>query len=170
MPGKAAVSAIGLAALLAAFLGAPPLPVAQATNSGDGPYCAATAKPRAGEASWGRAKFITAGEINPWQIRVSRLHGAPVFTSHAKKVGRVKDVVLDPDGRVAAVVLRVDGKNIALAMRNLHVVMKQPDSQVERVVVNATRRQLKSASAYFLKRQKSGSGSVGGIGSKGLGG
>jgi len=53
------------------------------------------------------ATHVTATQLQPGQIRATQMDGATVYDTQNQKVGDVKDIILDRDGKVAAVVLDV---------------------------------------------------------------
>src|SRR2546423_8820024 len=68
---------------------------------------------------------VTATQLQPGQIRATQMDGATVYDTQNQKVGDVKDIILDRDGKVAAVVLDVGaflgigGEYDALSMNDL---------------------------------------------------
>ena len=68
------------------------------------------------------ATHVTATQLQPGQIRATQMDGATVYDTQNQKVGDVKDIILDRDGKVAAVVLDVGaflgigGKYVAVGM------------------------------------------------------
>jgi len=97
---------------------------------------------------------VTATQLQPGQIRATQMDGSTVYDAQNKKVGDVKDIILDRDGKVAAVVLDVGaflgigGKNVAIGMSDLKIT--QDDNNKPRFTVDMTKDQLKSAQAYDL--------------------
>ncbi len=70
----------------------------------------------------------TAGEsmIQPDQIRASKMIGSTVFDVQNRKIGHVKDLVLDRDGQVASVVIDVGA---FLGMGGKYVAVNPRDSK-----------------------------------------
>ena len=97
---------------------------------------------------------VTATQLQPGQIRATQMDGSTVYDAQNQKVGDVKDIILDRDGKVAAVVLDVGaflgigGKNVAISMSDLKIT--QDDNNKPRFTVDMTKDQLKSAQAYDL--------------------
>src|SRR5436305_13751832 len=82
-----------------ALLMAASLPVyAQSTST--------TTPPASGTSAAAPAK-TNATHIQPGQIRTTEMDGATVYDTQNNKVGDVKDIILDRDGKVASVVLDV---------------------------------------------------------------
>jgi sporulation protein YlmC with PRC-barrel domain len=101
------------------------------------------------------AAHVAATQLQPGQIRATQLDGATVYDTQNQKVGDVKDIILDKDGKVAAVVidvgafLGIGGKNVAVSMNDLKITQDNNSSR-PRVTVDMTKDQLKAAQAYDL--------------------
>src|SRR5437868_13613701 len=65
---------------------------------------------------------VTATQLQPGQIRATQMDGSTVYDTQNQKVGDVKDIILDRDGKVAAIVLDVGaclgvgGKYVGIGM------------------------------------------------------
>ena len=113
-----------------------------------------------------RTTHVTATQLQPGQIRATQMDGSTVYDAQNQKVGDIKDIILDRDGKVAAVVLDVGaflgigGKNVAIGMSDLKIT--QDDNNKPRFTVDMTKDQLKSAQAYDLNgpSRNSSSGST----------
>src|SRR5947208_8176592 len=98
---------------------------------------------------------VTATQLQPGQIRATQMDGATVYDTQNQKVGDVKDIILDRDGKVAAVVLDVGaflgigGKYVAVSMNDLKITQDN-NSNKPRFTVDMTKDQLKAAQAYDL--------------------
>jgi sporulation protein YlmC with PRC-barrel domain len=101
------------------------------------------------------ATRVTATQLQPGQIRATQMDGATVYDTQNQKVGDVKDIILDRDGKVAAVVLDVGaflgigGKYVAVSMNDLKITQDN-NSNKPRFTVDMTKDQLKAAQAYDL--------------------
>ena len=99
---------------------------------------------------------VTATQLQPGQIRATQMDGATVYDTQNQKVGDVKDIILDRDGKVAAVVLDVGaflgigGKYVAVSMNDLKITQDNNNSNKPRFTVDMTKDQLKAAQAYDL--------------------
>jgi sporulation protein YlmC with PRC-barrel domain len=97
-----------------------------------------------------------ATRIQPGQIRATEMNGATVYDTQNQKVGDVKDIILDRDGKVAAVVLDVGaflgmgGKYVALSMNDVKVT--EDKNNKPHFAVDMTKDQLKAAQAFELNR------------------
>ena len=98
---------------------------------------------------------MTATHLQPGQIRATQMDGSTVYDTQNQKVGDIKDIILDRDGKVAAVVLDVGaflgmgGKYVAVAMNDLKIT-NDNNSNKQRFTVDMTKDQLKAAQAYDL--------------------
>jgi sporulation protein YlmC with PRC-barrel domain len=100
------------------------------------------------------ASRMTATQLQPGQIRATQMDGATVYDPQNQKVGDIKDVILDKDGKVAAVVLDVGaflgigGKYVAVGMNDLKVT--EDTNNRPRFAIDMSKDQLKTAQAYDL--------------------
>ena len=110
-----------------------------------------------------RTTGVTANHIMAGQIRATAMNGATVYDVQDKKIGDVKDVILDREGRVGAVVLDVGaflgmgGKFVAVGMNDIKVSFDTNNKP--KFAVDMTKDQLKSAQAYDLDEKKARTGS-----------
>ena len=101
-------------------------------------------------ASPSQTMAAAAGEnmIQADQIRASKMIGSAVYDVQNRKIGHVKDLVLDRDGQVGSVVvdigafLGLGGKYVAVSLRDL----KTDDN---RLTLDLTKEQLQQAQNYF---------------------
>lgn len=143
------------ATMTAAFavLMAAAMPVAYAQTATTAPPAGSTAVRATG----------TANHMLSGQIRVTQMDGAVVYDPQEKKIGDIKDIILDRDGRVAAVVLDVGaflgmgGKFVAVKMSDMKVGFD--DNNKPKFAVDMTKEQLKSAAAFDLDEKKAATGS-----------
>src|SRR5439155_11792619 len=93
------------------------------------------------------ATHVTVTQLQPGQIRATEMDGSTVYDTQNQKVGDVKDIILDRDGKVAAVILDVGaflgmgGKYVAVAMNDLKVT-EEKNSNKHRFTVDMTKDQL----------------------------
>lgn len=111
------------------------------------------------------------GKLMPNQVLAGHLKGAEVYDSANQKVGTVKDIVVGQTGKVVAVVLDTDNRNVAVSMQDLKIAKENGGSGIQKVMLNVSQAQLKTAPAVDLD---TGTGSSGGgnpaAGSEGAGG
>src|SRR3984893_19145711 len=71
------------------------------------------------------APRVVATQLQPGQIRATQMDGATVYDAQNQKVGDIKDIILDRDGKVAAAVLDVGaflgvgGKYVAVSLNDI---------------------------------------------------
>src|SRR5881275_2339908 len=84
---------------------------------------------------------VTATHLQPGQIRATQMDGSTVYDTQNQKVGDIKDIILDRDGKVAAVVLDVGaflgigGTNVAVSMNDLKITQDNNNSNKPRFTV-----------------------------------
>ncbi len=104
------------------------------------------------DASTQPAGFMHSQDANEW--RGSKLIGASVYGPNKKSIGDVNDVLIDKDGRVTAVVVGVGGflgvgeKNVALPFQALNVERKSGASEIGKITVSYTKKQLTNAPSF----------------------
>jgi sporulation protein YlmC with PRC-barrel domain len=107
---------------------------------------------------------VAATQVQPGQIRATQMDGATVYDTQNQKVGDVKDVIIDRDGKVAAVVLDVGaflgvgGKYVAVSMNDLKIT--QDSNNKPRFAVDMTKDQLKAAQAFDLNPRNTNTGTT----------
>ena len=110
------------------------------------------------------SKSVSATQLQPGQIRATQMDGATVYDTQNQKVGDVKDIILDKDGKVAAVVLDVGaflgigGKYVAIGMNDLKIT--QDNNNKPRFAVDMTKDQLKAAQAFDLNPRSASTGTT----------
>jgi sporulation protein YlmC with PRC-barrel domain len=102
------------------------------------------------------ATTITEAQIQPDQIRASKMIGSAVYDVQNRKIGSVKDLVLDRDGQVASVVVDVG----ALGMGGKYVAVSPRDFKTDhnRLTLELTKEQLQQAQNYRLENSNTGAG------------
>jgi sporulation protein YlmC with PRC-barrel domain len=110
-------------------------------------------------ATHARATAATAAEaqIQPDQIRASKMIGSAVYDVQNRKIGSVKDLVLDRDGQVASVVVDVGA---FLGMGGKYVAVSPRDIKTDhnRLTLDLTKEQLQQAQNYRLENSYTGAG------------
>jgi sporulation protein YlmC with PRC-barrel domain len=151
------VSKTTMTAAVALMLAAA-LPAYAQSSSSSG----ASSTPSSSATSSSSPAKVTATQLQPGQMRTSQMDGSTVYDTQNQKVGDIKDIILDRDGKVAAVVLDVGaflgigGKYVAVGMNDLKVT---EDNNKPRFAVDMTKDQLKAAQAYDLNGPSKNSGS-----------
>jgi sporulation protein YlmC with PRC-barrel domain len=95
--------------------------------------------------------------IKPDQMRASKVIGGTVYDVQNQKVGDVKDIILDKDGKVDALVVDV-GKFLGIGGK--HVALKPTDVKTDnnRLTVSKTKDDLKQMAEYKLADRDTGAG------------
>jgi sporulation protein YlmC with PRC-barrel domain len=114
-------------------------------------YAETAAQARAGAAT------ATTSQIQPDQIRASKMIGSAVYDVHNRKIGHIKDLVLDRGGQIASVVvdvgafLGIGGKYVAIALHDFK-------TDHNRLTLDLTKEQLQQAQKYRLENPNTGAG------------
>ena len=136
------MSAIALATLL----GAMPLAYAQTTH----PTTMNPPSTTANRAEQG---------IQNDQIRASKMIGSSVYDLQNRNIGKVRDLVLDKDGKVAAVVVDV-GTFLGMGGKTVAVQLSDLKTDNNRLTLDRTKEQLKQMANYRLENRNTGAGST----------
>ena len=136
------MSAIALATLL----GAMPLAYAQTTH----PTTMNPPSTTANRAEQG---------IQNDQIRASKMIGSSVYDLQNRNIGKVRDLVLDKDGKVAAVVVDV-GTFLGMGGKSVGVKLSDLKTDNNRLTLDRTKEQLQQMANYRLKDRNTGAGST----------
>jgi sporulation protein YlmC with PRC-barrel domain len=106
-----------------------------------------------------RATAATAAEtqIQPDQIRASKMIGSAVYDVHNRTIGSVKDFVLDRDGQVASVVVDV-GAFLGMGGKYVAVSLRDFKTDHNRLTLDLTKEQLQQAQNYRLENSYTGAG------------
>ena len=132
------------AAVAALFLATAPLTIAQTALAAQDTTVAGTS---------------VGGIIQPDQIRASKMIDSSVYDVQNRDIGKVRDVVLDRDGRVASVVVDV-GTFLGMGGKNVAVRLSDIKSDNNRLTLDMTKEQLQEAQAYQLENPDTGAGST----------
>jgi len=104
-----------------------------------------------------RAPGTSAAVIQSDQIRASKMLGSAVYDVQNRKIGHVKDLVLDRDGQVASVVVDV-GAFLGMGGKYVAVGLRDFKTDHNRLTLDMTKEQLKSAQNYSLTNPNTGAG------------
>ena len=142
------------AAAAALLLAASPLAYAQSTTA---------PSERAATTHETRAAVIAAdtvgNQIQPDQVRASKMIGSTVYDMQNRDVGSIKDLVIDKNGRVAAAVLDV-GTFLGMGGKYVAVPLSDIKTDNNRLTLDMTKEQLQQAQAYNLENRDTGAGST----------
>ncbi len=103
--------------------------------------------------------MATGGEtmIQPDQIRASKMIGSAVYDVQNRRIGHVKDLVLDRDGQVASVVVDV-GAFLGMGGKYVAVNLRDLKTDHNRLTLDLTKEQLQQAQDYRLENRNTGAG------------
>ena len=79
--------------------------------------------------------------IQPNQMRASKMIGSTVYDVQNRDIGKVRDLVLDRDGRIAAVVVDV-GSFLGMGGKNVAVKLSDLKTDNNRLTLDRTKEQL----------------------------
>jgi len=104
-----------------------------------------------------RAPGTSAAVIQSDQIRASKMLGSAVYDVQNRKIGHVKDLVLERDGQIASVVVDV-GAFLGMGGKYVAVGLRDFKTDHNRLTLDMTKEQLKSAQNYSLTNPNTGAG------------
>ena len=95
--------------------------------------------------------------IQSEQIRASKMVGSTVYDRQNRDIGRVKDIILDRDGKVVEVIVDVGA---VLGMGGKFVAVHWSDFKTDnnRLTLDRTKEQLKEMAEYRLENRNTGAG------------
>jgi sporulation protein YlmC with PRC-barrel domain len=133
------------AAVAALLLAASPLAYAQPASATNTTTMAATNP--------------TGTQIQPDQIRASKMLGSTVYDVQNRDIGSVKDLIVDKDGKVAAAVVDV-GTFLGMGGKYVAVPLDAIKTDNNRLTLDMNKEQLQQAQAYNLEDRNTGAGST----------
>ena len=148
------MSAIALAMLL----GAMPAAYAQTSHPTNAHPNAAAANKNAAmnrDANANRAEET----IQADQIRASKMIGSTVYDVQNRNIGKVRDLVLDKDGKIATVVIDV-GTFLGMGGKSVGVKLSDLKTDNNRITLDRTKEQLQQMANYRLENRNTGAGST----------
>jgi sporulation protein YlmC with PRC-barrel domain len=93
------------------------------------------------------------------QIRASKMIGSSVYDVQNRNIGKVRDLVLDKDGKVAAVVVDV-GTFLGMGGKTVAVQLSDLKTDNNRLTLDRTKEQLQQMATYRLENRNTGAGST----------
>jgi sporulation protein YlmC with PRC-barrel domain len=97
--------------------------------------------------------------IQPNQIRASKMIGSTVYDLQNRNIGKVRDLVLDRDGKIAAVVVDV-GTSLGMGGKTVAVQLSDLKTDNNRLTLDRTKEQLQQMANYRLENRNTGAGST----------
>jgi len=132
---------------LALALGAAPAAFAQTSQYGT-----------ANRADPSAAANRTEEVIQPDQMRASKMIGSAVYDVQNRKIGKVRDLVLDRGGQISSVVVDV-GSFLGMGGKNVAVKPGDLKTDNNRLTLDVTKEQLQQMANYRLEDRHTGAGS-----------
>lgn len=106
----------------------------------------------------GTANRAAEETIQPDQMRASKMIGSAVYDVQNRNIGKVRDLVLDRDGRVEAAVIDV-GSFLGMGGKNVAVKLSDLKTDNNRLTLDKTKEQLQQMANYRLEDRNTGAGS-----------
>ena len=100
---------------------------------------------------------LVAHSIQTDEIRASKMIGSAVYDVQNRRIGHVKDLVLDRDGQVASVVVDV-GAFLGMGGKYVAVNLRDLKTDHNRLTLDLTKEQLQQAQDYRLENRNAGAG------------
>ena len=101
----------------------------------------------------------TSTMIQPNETRASKLIGSAVYDVQNRNIGKVRDLVLDKDGKVATVVIDV-GTFLGMGGKSVGVKLSDLKTDNNRITLDRTKEQLQQMANYRLENRNTGAGST----------
>ena len=93
------------------------------------------------------------------QIRASKMIGSSVYDVQNRNIGKIRDLVLDKDGKIAAVVVDV-GTFLGMGGKSVGVKLSDLKTDNNRITLDRTKEQLQQMANYRLENRNTGAGST----------
>jgi sporulation protein YlmC with PRC-barrel domain len=93
------------------------------------------------------------------QIRASKMIGSSVYDVQNRHIGKVRDLILDKDGKIAAVVVDV-GTFLGMGGKSVAVKLSDLKTDNNRITLDRTKEQLQQMANYRLENRTTGAGST----------
>jgi len=91
-------------------------------------------------------------------MRASKIIGSAVYDVQNRKIGKVRDLVLDRSGQIAAMVVDV-GTFLGMGGKNVAVKLGDLKTDNNRLTLDVTKEQLQQMANYRLDDRNTGAGS-----------
>ena len=100
---------------------------------------------------------VTSHTIQSDEVRASKMMGSTVYDLQNRDIGKVKDLVLNKDGKIDAVVLDV-GTFLGMGGKYVAVPLSDIKTDHNRLTLDRTKEQLQQMAAYQLENPDTGAG------------
>ena len=104
-----------------------------------------------------RHAAVTSHIIQSDEVRASKMMGSNIYDSENRSIGKVKDIVLNKDGKVDAVVLDV-GTFLGMGGKYVAIPLNDIKTDNNRLTLDRTKEQLQHMAAYQLENPDIGAG------------
>jgi sporulation protein YlmC with PRC-barrel domain len=95
--------------------------------------------------------------IQPNQMRASRMIGSAVYDLQNRDIGKVRDLIVDKDGKIDLVVVDV-GSFLGMGGKNVAVKLSDIKTNNNRLTLDRTKEQLQQMANYSLEDRNTGAG------------
>src|SRR5690349_12134978 len=96
--------------------------------------------------------------VQPDEMRASKMIGSAVYDVQNRKIGSVADVILNKDGKIDAVVVDV-GSFLGMGGKNVAIPPTEIKTDNNRLTLDKTKEQLQQMAEYRLENRNTGAGS-----------
>jgi sporulation protein YlmC with PRC-barrel domain len=103
------------------------------------------------------ATSVVGSQIQPDQFRATKMIGSAVYDVQNRDIGKVKDLIVDRDGRVAAVVVDV-GSFLGVGGKYVAINISDIKTNNNRLTLDRTKEQLQQLTEYRLEDRNTGAG------------
>jgi sporulation protein YlmC with PRC-barrel domain len=110
------------------------------------------------ETSTATSTIVRSHIIQSDEVRASKMIGSTVYDVQNRDIGKVKDIVLNKDGKVDAVVLDV-GSFLGMGGKYVAIPIGDIKTDNNRLTLDRTKEQLQQMAAYQLENPDTGAGS-----------
>ncbi len=95
--------------------------------------------------------------IQPDELRASKMIGSAVYDVQNRKIGSVRDLILDKSGKVDAVVVDV-GSFLGMGGKDVAISLSDIKTDHNRLTLDRTKEQLQQMAQYRLENRNTGAG------------
>jgi sporulation protein YlmC with PRC-barrel domain len=95
--------------------------------------------------------------IQPNQMRASKMIGSAVYDVQNRDIGKVRDLIVDKDGKIDLVVVDV-GSFLGMGGKNVAVKLSDIKTDNNRLTLDRTKEQLQQMANYSLEDRNTGAG------------
>src|SRR5690349_17839580 len=97
--------------------------------------------------------------IQPDQMRASKMIGSAVYDVQNRDVGKVRDLIVDKDGKIELVVVDV-GSFLGMGGKNVAVKLSEIKTDNNRLTLDRSKEQLQQMANYSLEDRNTGAGTT----------